>query len=283
MTVTLDFVIIYSVGPGTRVPLKQHTRPHVDDRKGAITRGDCSSASTHFRKVGQVQYFPSVGLLLIAAVAFTGCASSTGQGYANQNYDWESLSKVAVVAVTGDIQGEAAKGQITNFFNQQLLRKGYNPIERQQIAHLLSERDFQATGITGTSGAARIGRIINVDAAILINIPNFGEEMSMTAKMIDVEDASILWSGSGSGRTGSGLNAVVGGLAGGAAGSAAGAATGSTGITIAGGAAGAAGGAVAGEALTPQKQEQAQEVIAKLATSLPPSGAYAPPKMNNEQ
>ena len=208
-----------------------------------------------------------MGLLMLAG----GCQSSEGQGFANRNYEFGNLSRVAVVGVQGDIRGEAAKGQITNFFNQQLLRKGYNPIERQQIKHILTEQNFQSENLTGTSGAAQIGKVLNVDAVVLVNIPQFGEELNMSAKMIDVEDASILWSASGTGKTGSGLNAITGGLVGGAAGAAAGGAAsdGHTGITVASGAAGAAGGAVAGEALTPQKQTQARKVIEKLADSLP--------------
>ena len=47
------------------------------------------------------------------------------------------------------------------------------PIERQQIKHLLAEQDFEGTNLTGTTGAAQIGRVINVKAAILLNVPRF--------------------------------------------------------------------------------------------------------------
>ena len=206
------------------------------------------------------------------AFLVTGCHSSQGQGAYNRNYDFSQLRRVAVVGVQGPVGGEAAKAQLTNFFNQQLLSKGYNPIERQQIKHLLAEQDFQGTNLTGTTGAAQIGRVINVKAVILLNVPRFDEEINMSAKMIDVQTGSVLWSASGSGKTGSGLTAITGALVGGAAGAGAGAATGSTGITIAGGAAGGAGGAVVGEALTPQKEDQARKVIEKLCVSLPSSG-----------
>jgi len=217
-----------------------------------------------------------VAVLLAVLSIAAGCASSRAEGYARQGYDFTAISSVAVVGVTGDVRSEAAKAQLTDFFNQQLLRRGYSPVERQQIQRILDEQDFQASEITGAAGAAEIGRVINVDAAVLINIPRFDEKLNMTARMIDVENGSILWSASGSGRTGKNLSRATGALLGAAAGAAiGGAASDDTGITIAGGAAGAAGGALAGEALTPQREEQARRVIEKIAESIPPAvGKY---------
>jgi len=211
-----------------------------------------------------------VGVVLCLGAPMTGCASSRAEGYARLGYDFTSLSRVAVVHVTGDVHGEPAKNQITDFFNQQLLRRGYSPIERQQIREVLAEQDFQASDVTGAEGAARIGRILNVDAAVMVNIPRFDERMNMSARMVDVETGEVIWSASGSGRTGRNLNRAVGALVGAAAGAGVGAGVSDdTGVTIVGGAAGAAGGGLIGAALTPQKERQAQRVIEKLAESLP--------------
>lgn len=205
------------------------------------------------------------------AVVLGGCASSSGQGAANSRYDFSSISQVAVVDVVGEVPSEAAKGQITSFFNQHLLEKGYNPIERLQIAQLLNEQDFEASGLTDERGAAQMGRLLNLDAVILVNVPRFDEKLTMSAKMLDVETGSVLWTASSSASTGSGMNTALGALGGAVAGSVVGgsASGGNTGVTVASGAAGAVGGGLAGELLTPEKEEQAQKMIAKLTDSLP--------------
>jgi hypothetical protein len=133
-----------------------------------------------------------------------------------------------------------------------LLRKDYTPIERAQVQALLKEQEFQASDLTTDEGAARAGQILNVPVVLVVNIPDFGEQMSMTAKMIDVEDGSVLWAGSGVGRTGRTLlfgsdsdDKTKGGIGGGVL------------------------GGVAGEALAPQQAKQVYEIIKKMCQSLP--------------
>ncbi|MFH1615133.1 MAG: CsgG/HfaB family protein [Planctomycetota bacterium] len=199
-----------------------------------------------------------IGLLFAA-----GCSS--GEGSFRQGYDFSKVEKIAVIDVLGDVQGEGVKNEISDFFVSELLKKGYSPIERAQVQNILKEQQFQASDVTTNEGIARAGRILNVPTALVINIPNFGDEMSMTAKMIDVEDGSILWVGSGTGRTGR-LLSTIGGAA---AGAAAGAAVSGEGSRTVGGIAGGVLGGVAGQALTPQKAEQARKVVTKICKSLP--------------
>ena len=142
--------------------------------------------------------------LSVTALLISGCAASKGESFVRTGYDFGKIDKVAVVKVSGAVRGEAVKDQITDFFNMELLKRGFNAIERSQIKTLLQEQKFQASEVTTSTGAARAGQILNVPAIMLVNIPKYKDEMSMTAKMIDVQDGSILWAGSGFGRTGKG-------------------------------------------------------------------------------
>ncbi|MHC4114460.1 MAG: glycine zipper 2TM domain-containing protein [Planctomycetota bacterium] len=201
--------------------------------------------------------------LLAVALFIAGCSS--GESYVKSGFDFAAVDKVAVVDVTGDISGEAAKNQIADFFVMELLKKGYSPVERAQVQKLLQEQQFQASDVTTTEGVAQAGRILNVPTVLVVNIPTFKEDMSMTAKMIDVEDGSILWMGSGSGTTGQTLSTIAGAAAGAAAGVAV---TGKDDRLI-GGLAGGALGGVAGRALSPQAADKAREIIRKICYSLP--------------
>jgi len=201
-------------------------------------------------------------ILLAAVLIAAGC--STGESYVRTGYDFSRLEKAAVVSIEGPISG-AAKNQIADFFNMELLKKGYAPIERSQVEALLEEQKFQTAEITSPEGIARAGRILNVPTVMVVNIPNFRDEISMTAKLLDVEDGSILWMGSGAGRTGSLLSTIAGAAGGAAAGAAV---AGEDEETI-GAVAGGVLGGVAGRALSPQKAQKAQEIVKKLCESLP--------------
>jgi hypothetical protein len=173
--------------------------------------------------------------VLLSALLVAGCASSKGESYATAGYDFSRLDKVAIVSVTGQVYGEAAKTAISDDFTMELIKKGYAVILRSEMQALLKEQEFQASGITSDQDAARAGRILNVPAVVLISIPKYGKEkMEMTAKLVEVETGTILWIG----RT---IGAVAGGVLGG----------------------------VAGNALSPEQREQVRKVIAKVCKTLP--------------
>lgn len=210
-----------------------------------------------------------LGIIVAGAFLLSGCSTTHVSGQPDRNYDFASVKRVAVVAVEGAGGNTAAQNQVAGMFNQTLLRKGYSPVERQQVRAIMDEQKFQQSDATSPSGAARLGQILNVDAAVTINIPEYGERMSITVQMIDVNSAAIIWTASGSADTRGGLSRHVGTVSG-----LVGAAylgqkrDGPRGAVI-GGATGAVAGDIAGEAMTPQQQKLAASLIVKLSESLP--------------
>jgi len=208
-----------------------------------------------------------IGVLLIA-VAVSGCASSEADSTAVAGYDFSSLNQIAIVEVTGRVYGEAAKNKVSNLVTMALMKKGYTFIERQNVKALLKEQEFQASDLTTDAGAARAGQILNVPAVMVIDIPKFRDgKIDMSAKLIDVENGTILWMGSGSGST----NKTLGTIAGAAAGAALGAAVagGDSRDRWLGAGVGAVAGGVAGNMLTPSEEKQVSKVIAKVVKDFP--------------
>jgi len=205
--------------------------------------------------------------ILLSVIVVGGCASSTGESYRRAGFNFNQVRKVAIVEVTGAVRGETAKNQVANLFEIELLKKGYAPVERARVQNLLEEQKFQASNITTAEGAAKAGRILNVPAVILINIPEADEDINMTAKMVHVEDGSILWSGTGSGSTGKTLSTILGATIGAIGGALAGG--GDTGDRAIGAFAGGFLGGVAGHALSPKEAEQVKKVIKKVCVNLP--------------
>ncbi|MHC4478268.1 MAG: hypothetical protein ACYTEL_21730 [Planctomycetota bacterium] len=204
-------------------------------------------------------------VLLGALLLAVGCTS--GESDFRAGYDFSGVNRVAIADVFGDVEGEVARNQISDFFVGELLSKGYAPVERAQVQTILEEQQFQASDITTREGVARAGQILNVQAIIVVNVRSSGEEVTMTAKLTDVQDGSILWMGTGSGSTGKTLATIAGATAGAAAGGAV--AGGDSSDKVAGAIVGGILGGVAGQALTPQQAQKTKEIIEQMCKYLP--------------
>jgi hypothetical protein len=216
-----------------------------------------------FKEFSMKRLFVLLSVVAMGSVSlFSGCAS--GESVGRAGYDFTKIRSVAVVSVEG-LKSKSAQNEIADFFNMELLRKGYSPVERSQIDKVLEEQRFERTGVTTPDGAARVGRILNVQAVIMINIPKFDEDVHMTAKMVDTEDASIVWLGSGKGTTGKTAATIFGA----AAGAVAGVAASNWSSRGAGGVAGGVLGGAAGYMLTPDESVVVQKVIKEVTKTLP--------------
>lgn len=140
-----------------------------------------------------------VNTLAIVLLVAGGCASrrTSSSGIAP---DFIGVDKVAIVAVEGALTSETAKDQIADFFSIELLEKGYAPVGRAQVRAQLREQQPEAQDFTTIDKAVDVGLILDVPAVLVIQIPHFGQEITMTATMIDVEDRSTLWIATEQGR-----------------------------------------------------------------------------------
>jgi hypothetical protein len=142
--------------------------------------------------------------LVIAAVFVAGgCGSTSGNSSFRTGYDFSTLEKVAIVSISGEVKGQAAKDQIAELFAMEFIQKGYTLIGIAQTKALLgqmAESPVKAADLTAAK-ATIVGKALNVPAVVIVNVPNFGQEITMTAELINVEDGSTLWMGSGSSKS----------------------------------------------------------------------------------
>lgn len=150
-----------------------------------------------------------VNILAVAVLLSGGCISPQ-ESSSRIGYDFAGVDKVAIVAVEGAVTSEAAKDQIADFFSIELLDKGYAPLGRAQVRAQLREQEPDSEGLITSEAAVQVGLILDVPAVFAIKIPHFGEEISITAQMINVEDGSTLWLASGSGKGKPGLSDMFG-------------------------------------------------------------------------
>ena len=205
---------------------------------------------------------------LTAVLMVGGCASQEGESFVMQGYDFSSVTKVAVLTPTGDVYNEAVKNQIANMFQMELMRKGYQCVERTEIQSLIKEQEFQASGITTAEEAAQAGRVLNVPVVMMVSVPEFEQKISVTAKLVRVEDGTLLWVGDGSGSTGKTASTIFGAVVGAAAGVALGG--GDSSDRAAGGVIGGVVGGLAGNVMAPSVEKQFTKIVReKVCKELP--------------
>jgi hypothetical protein len=141
----------------------------------------------------------SVALLIAAVCLMPGCkyGGRGGESCVRAGFDFSTMDLIAVVDVGGAVESESVKDQIADSFLRQLLKKGYGPVGRQLVKRQLQESNAQIDDLKGEAYAIEAGRVLKVPAVLTIQVPNFGEETSLTAKIIEVNTGGALWVGSG--------------------------------------------------------------------------------------
>ena len=137
-------------------------------------------------------------VLLTVLWVLSGCGTSpTGKSYVRIGYNFSKLDLVAIVNVVGDVESETVKRQIADMFTSQLLSKGYAPVEYQYTQRQLRDKNFIADDLSPGASAIEAGQVLNVPAVMLIEVPLLEDEISITAKILDVDNGSAIWVGNG--------------------------------------------------------------------------------------
>ena len=208
-------------------------------------------------------------LTLFALPALCACASTKGESVLNKYYDLEKVHAIAIVDGNNPTFAVTTRQALVDTFQYEFMKRGWNVIERSNIEKAIDEMDFQNKDITADAGRKQLGHVLNVQALTVINIAKAGDDLSLTAKMIDVETGELIWQGSGEGAVSSTMSAITGALVGAGVGAVAGNNMGSGGNAGTGAAIGGVIGGVTGAALTPSETENAKKVVLKVCEHIP--------------
>jgi len=200
-----------------------------------------------------------VNILLIALLFVGGCGSGRAESHFRAGYNFSMLDSVAVVAVEGALKSQAARNQIAECFEMEFLKKGYAPKEWTSVAAALEDEQVEASELNTDEGVAQAGDIVNVPAVLIINIPHYGDGITITAKLVDVADGSVLWIGNGTTKTG-GLFGFADGW---------GSRSAASENDLFGGVPGGMMGGASSVALSPQEVDKVQRLIRRMCKTLP--------------
>jgi hypothetical protein len=208
-----------------------------------------------------------INILVISVLLISGCRSQQESSF-RVGFDFSTVNTVAIVSVEGAVPSEVAKDEIADFFAIELLEQGYAPMGRAQVRASLAEQETEdeIIDLTTPEGAVAAGLALDVPAVLTIRIPHFGEEISVTATMIDVDDGSILWLANGSGKGGGSFSSIFGSKS-----------SGSQDEGLLGPIMGDVMGA-SEEPLPPEDAERAQRIVKKMCRSLPNNKALEAPE-----
>ena len=208
-----------------------------------------------------------LGLALALAPALAACSSTKGEAYLKPGYDLSKLQRIAVVDGNNPTFNPTTRQALVDTFQLEFLKRGWNVVERTNIEKALDEMGFQNKDITAAEDRKQLGHVLNVQAITIVNVASTGDEVSLTAKMIEVDTGELIWMGSGEGSVNSGMSTFAGALTGIAVGAVAGKNMGdNAGVGAVAG--GLAGGAI-GAAMSPSEMENAKDLVKTVCEQVP--------------
>ncbi len=172
-------------------------------------------------------------LQFVIIFLIVGCATAPDMitdSYLKPEIDFSKFERVAVMGFSDAPNAAGSGKEIADIAGLEMLRKGYDVLERNQVEFLLQEQKLGLSGVLDQQTATQVGNILGVKAIVTgtvgtyhrekiyqggaeINLPGPMEELtrfiigpretvryevSLTMKMVDIENGAVVWFGSGS-------------------------------------------------------------------------------------
>ncbi len=174
-------------------------------------------------------------VIVFLVILCVGCATRPEiitDGYLRPGIDFNKYERIAVTGFTDAPDAPNSGKEIADIVGLEMLKRGYNILERNQVELILHEQRLGLSGVLDSQTVNEIGKILGVQAIITgtvgtyhrekiyqggaeINLPLLGPmkeltriiipggetlkyEVSLTIKMIDVETGIVTWFASGS-------------------------------------------------------------------------------------
>lgn len=81
---------------------------------------------------------------------------------------------------------------VTDILTTEMVNTGrFEVVERMQVSKILNEQGFQQTGVSDSSKAAEVGKLLNTKRVIIGTVGKIGTKFIINIKIVNVEKASI--------------------------------------------------------------------------------------------
>lgn len=102
--------------------------------------------------------------------------------------------RIAVLDINPSGVPQTLAVSVTDLFSTEMVNTGmFEVVERMQVAKILNEMGFQQTGVTDSSAAVEVGKMLNTKLVVIGTIGKLGQKLVLTAKIVEVEKGKILF------------------------------------------------------------------------------------------
>jgi len=137
-----------------------------------------------------------IGLLLIC-----GCMPAFGpvDAILNKNVQQSKYKRIAVVpydvsGYDGQRMDKVSGTALADRYTIELMRAGYDVLERQRLEAILKEHALGMTGLTDPKTSLKVGNILGVQGFVFGSVSGKPNAFSVMTKLVDAETGSTVWS-----------------------------------------------------------------------------------------
>lgn len=160
----------------------------------------------------------SLFVIIAFLIPFFGCAhipKPVTDFYLRQGIDLRRYERIAVMQFSSPLIEASAGIEASDIIGLELMKKGYLVVERSRVDQVLKEQGLGLTGAIDESSAAEIGKILGVQLLVTgsvgtykttstlmmygtIVMPIIASSASLSIRMINTKDATVVWAAQGS-------------------------------------------------------------------------------------
>jgi len=148
-----------------------------------------------------------VSIVLFFAISHMSCLTlaekmSSGPIHVtvNQNVNQSKYKRIAVVPYNveayrgfGRTGGKHGGETLADMYTAELMKIGYDVIERQRLTAVMEELELQMSGLVNPKSTSKVGRILGVQAMVFGTAAGKPGAWNCTSRLVDVETGSIVW------------------------------------------------------------------------------------------
>ncbi len=118
----------------------------------------------------------------------------------NKNVDQSKYKRIAVVPYDvsayrgfGRTGGKHGGETLADMYSAELMKIGYDVIERTRLKAVIEELELQMTGLVHPKTTSKVGKILGVQGMVFGTAAGRAGAWTCTSRLIDVETGSVVW------------------------------------------------------------------------------------------
>lgn len=116
----------------------------------------------------------------------------------NRNIQQKKYKRIAVAPY--NVSGYDGMGRdkvsgtaLADRYSNELLKAGYDVIERQRLEMIIKEQELSMTGLIDPRTSVKVGRMLGIQGIVFGSVSGRAGNFSVMSKLVDVETGSVAW------------------------------------------------------------------------------------------